>query len=349
VERREGSKVVIWPNIIVANIGWSDQYRDQAIHSSHTYVVDHGTGAEAFSFSPWEDGMFYGYIRDVGIHAEVHDKLWTVVFVSKPKESAPLRVVGWFERAIVGGYRERPEYEKDPDFPVLEDGLRHIYNTTTRNAHIVPVDDRQNLVLPKGHRLKSAGAYYVSGLDFPTDSEDQRAARNTMADWLRSVLPRRRDESRCARPPEVRPRSLPGVTIDDGGTPLGRSSVSESEEHVALRLWTCRNAEAVAGLARKTIAATETPLDSGDRVDVTFETNDTYWVVEVKSRNSPDSDHLRGIYQCVKYRAVAAAMRRVPTESVRALLVTERPLSDEHKSLVGEFGIAHFQAPLDHD
>ncbi len=47
------------------------------------------------------------------------------------------------------------------------------------------------------------------------------------------------------------------------------------------------------------------------------------FVIEVKSRISNSEDLIRGVYQCVKYRAVMAAQRCLPEKSIMALLVVE--------------------------
>ncbi len=81
----------------------------------------------------------------------------------------------------------------------------------------------------------------------------------------------------------------------------------------------------------------EVCLPSADRADLFLinETDLRIVCVEVKSRVSNDSDLLRGIFQCIKYRAILDAHQRYellrsPTHTennVRVLLVTECPLS----------------------
>jgi len=64
-------------------------------------------------------------------------------------------------------------------------------------------------------------------------------------------------------------------------------------------------------------------LLSGDEVDVFFEATNSADLVEVKSRRSADSDYMRGVYQCIKYRAVFRAQREgtTPDLNIRAILV----------------------------
>ncbi|MXV76291.1 hypothetical protein F4Z99_18715 [Candidatus Poribacteria bacterium] len=74
----------------------------------------------------------------------------------------------------------------------------------------------------------------------------------------------------------------------------------------------------------------EFELPSGDRVDVLFKSKRYCFAVEVKARISNDADLLRGIFQCVKYREVLKARRKVQGESykVDALLAIEGTLTE---------------------
>jgi hypothetical protein len=53
----------------------------------------------------------------------------------------------------------------------------------------------------------------------------------------------------------------------------------------------------------------EVRLLSGDEVDVLFQNRNSVLAVEVKGSNAPESEYWRGLFQCVKYRAVLRAMR----------------------------------------
>ena len=73
----------------------------------------------------------------------------------------------------------------------------------------------------------------------------------------------------------------------------------------------------------------EYDLPSGDRVDVSaWDQESVCWHIEVKSKISSAADLERGLYQCVKYKAVAEAMERVARtkRSVESLLVIEDDL-----------------------
>ena len=329
-------------NIIVANIGWSPTYEGEQISSAMGYVAEHGTGAEAYNFSPSRDGLFYGYIRSGERLAERSDRLWTIVFISKPREAELLRVVGWYEDAVIGGYRTRPEYGYDPTFPEVRPGERFIFSAVAAKAFVANAEDRDALILPRGHRIKTAGLYFAAGEDNPLDSADQRASRATMADWVRRILPPLRDTSRLDRPLMVEPVTFPGIEIDDGGSPTGYSSVAESDEHRALRLWAQANSLPFIG-QEGAGGETEWPLPSGDRVDAVHDTADGLWLIEAKSRRSGDLDLERGIYQCIKYRAVAKALHenKGQTRPIHAVLLTERDLPSRLVELAARHDIRH--------
>jgi hypothetical protein len=122
--------------------------------------------------------------------------------------------------------------------------------------------------------------------------------------------------------------SLSALSADAGtereGIPRGRKG--EGPTHKALRLWARDNPGAVVKRARGCRSETEVELPSGDRVDVVYFTEQTTYAVEVKSRISNDADFERGVYQCVKYRAVLQAMNPYQTRDIRVILLTERKL-----------------------
>ena len=97
----------------------------------------------------------------------------------------------------------------------------------------------------------------------------------------------------------------------------------------ALSLWT--HPGRIDKRFRDADSKTEVDLLSGDRVDVVYRTPDEVVAIEVKSRISDWDDFRRGVYQCVKYRAVMEAQEKEDTSGrrVRALLVTETPLPSD--------------------
>jgi len=85
-------------------------------------------------------------------------------------------------------------------------------------------------------------------------------------------------------------------------------------------------------------------LLSGDRLDVYFQLKDGKQIaIEVKSRISDDADILRGIYQCVKYKAVLSAECQTHGENanVDAFLVSEKDLSEENRKTANMLSVKY--------
>ena len=80
----------------------------------------------------------------------------------------------------------------------------------------------------------------------------------------------------------------------------------EGPEHAALKAWICTQA-ALFSLPSEILGLPEISLSSGDRPDVTFVHRRTVLAVEVKPAQAPEADIARGIFQCVKYKAVLDA------------------------------------------
>lgn len=86
------------------------------------------------------------------------------------------------------------------------------------------------------------------------------------------------------------------------------------------------NPEGFIGLDRKARRGeVEYLLPSGDTVDVLFQHKGDWIAVEVKSRISSNLDLARGLFQCVKYRAVIEAVQATQSldQNARALLGLE--------------------------
>lgn len=79
-----------------------------------------------------------------------------------------------------------------------------------------------------------------------------------------------------------------------------------SPEHRKLRDYIAAN-PSILNLPADVKGIVEYPLKSGDSVDVVFELSDRIVAVEVKSLRSNQDDIERGIYQCIKYKAVLDA------------------------------------------
>ncbi len=87
--------------------------------------------------------------------------------------------------------------------------------------------------------------------------------------------------------------------------------------------------------------AVEFPLPSGDSLDVLFLKGDCWTAAEVKSKKSLHADILRGMFQCVKYRAVIEAFQAVQNlpQSARVILILESKFPERLESQRDMLGI----------
>lgn len=114
----------------------------------------------------------------------------------------------------------------------------------------------------------------------------------------------------------------------------------EGEEHRRLKDRVASSPNLL-GLPPTARATKEAPLPSGDRIDVLFEAGHRLVAVEVKSSVSNDVDLTRGLFQCVKYRAVMEAERGVTRarHSIDVLLVIGRRLPAGLRPLQNSLGL----------
>ena len=136
--------------------------------------------------------------------------------------------------------------------------------------------------------------------------------------------------------PELRPAMNPqepdGLNFPGGG---------EGEGHQRLREWIMTHPEAIDERYAGRPTATEVMLKSGDRVDVVIylsdRRSDKTVAVEVKSRVSNEADLERGVYQCIKYKAIMDAMDM----NAEAVLVTEGDLPRRLRSFAHDRDVTH--------
>ena len=119
----------------------------------------------------------------------------------------------------------------------------------------------------------------------------------------------------------------------------GGSRGGEGPNHRALRLRVMREPHLVRRGLRSKMAKTEVELLSGDRVDVVCYHPSMTVAIEVKSNDSDWADLQRGVYQCVKYRAVIVAQDQRRNPKVEAWLVTERRLPGGLRALARREGV----------
>lgn len=106
----------------------------------------------------------------------------------------------------------------------------------------------------------------------------------------------------------------------------------ESDAHIALKEYVAMHPELFAKYGQFSMGKIEARLLSGDEVDVLFQNDEVTLAVEVKTAVAHPGELARGLFQCVKYRAVLRAMHDVKGElaNVLAILVTPQALPASH-------------------
>jgi hypothetical protein len=123
----------------------------------------------------------------------------------------------------------------------------------------------------------------------------------------------------------------------------GRGGLPESAEHKALKQFVLENPGRLRIGLKDPVGQIERSLLSGDKMDVEFVDGPRRIGVEVKSIMSGWPDLRRGIYQCIKYRAVMVAQSSVNADDAlcEAILVTEEPLPNDLATLARSLEITH--------
>ena len=128
--------------------------------------------------------------------------------------------------------------------------------------------------------------------------------------------------------PAADPTSLVNGTERDGMPPASSNrhygGPAESDEHKKLKYYVVNHPACIGVTGKPRRAEVEYRLPSGDEVDGFIENDTAAYLIEVKSVRSTEPDFLRGVYQCIKYRAVFRAERVLtPNLRIKAILVTE--------------------------
>lgn len=115
----------------------------------------------------------------------------------------------------------------------------------------------------------------------------------------------------------------------------------EGERHKALKEYVATHPKSIGLKAGTPNGTTEHPLPSGDFLDVSFLHREVWVAAEVKSAISPESDLIRGMFQCVKYRAVMEAVQtaKARPQNARAVLVLESSLPASLVALKNLLGV----------
>jgi hypothetical protein len=115
----------------------------------------------------------------------------------------------------------------------------------------------------------------------------------------------------------------------------------EGEDHRRLKEYVAANPSIVGLPSNLSPGTTEAPLPSGDKIDVLFDGQKRLVAVEVKSKISNEVDLARGLFQCVKYRAVMEAERgfKGARYSIEAMLVVGKQFPESLCSLQNSLAV----------
>ena len=127
-----------------------------------------------------------------------------------------------------------------------------------------------------------------------------------------------------------------GQSFGDGG---------ESDSHKELKEFIYNNPQVI-GIKEYVYKEMEHTLLSADRIDVWFEQKDGSCIaVEIKSAKSCDADIMRGLFQCVKYKAIMDAENKVKCSkaSNSSILVLGGSLSEQNINFRDKLGIKVYE------
>jgi len=140
---------------------------------------------------------------------------------------------------------------------------------------------------------------------------------------------------------DLSPATTDAAKIIDKAKTGHSAGGGEGPDHRALKEFVRDNPHLVGLPAGFPVGTVEAPLPSGDKLDVLFQARNRVFAVEVKSHISNDVDLTRGLFQCVKYRAVMEAERAFKGDSytINAVLVVGKQFPDPLKPLQNSLGV----------
>jgi hypothetical protein len=193
------------------------------------------------------------------------------------------------------------------------------------------------LVVRAGTNLPSTGAdaYVERYLNVEYSKLDDAQKREIINRIHESVwdFPRWRQVGKLAFGRKFVPPEPVSGESDGKAERLGFGGPPESENHLRLKKYVASHPREFGAPKDCKKGLMEYRLPSADEMDVLFMSTREQVVVEVKSKRSNSVDLERGVFQCVKYRAVLQAKSDVSNPesraTVRALLVSEHPLGSK--------------------
>ena len=123
-------------------------------------------------------------------------------------------------------------------------------------------------------------------------------------------------------------------------------SGGEGEEHKSIKEFIMSHPSTVNKNWKVIQSSTEELLPSGDRLDVFFVLKDDRHVaIEVKPSTSSDDDVTRGIFQCIKYKAVMDAARALDNGQyeTETMLIIAGSMSDANRLLANDLHVHYIE------
>ncbi len=119
----------------------------------------------------------------------------------------------------------------------------------------------------------------------------------------------------------------------------------EGEDHKRLKNYVATHPQVINLPSTSDHGRTEVLLPSGDSIDVSFRRPNEWIAAEVKPINAPVADVLRGLLQCVKYKAVMEAVQAIECEprAADAVLVLQGKLPFSLIPVRNTLGITVFE------
>lgn len=119
----------------------------------------------------------------------------------------------------------------------------------------------------------------------------------------------------------------------------------EGEAHKRLKEFVARHPHVIGLSSNTRRGTTEDPLPSGDSLDVSFREAEEWTAAEVKPLDAPIADVLRGLFQCVKYKAVMEAEQATKgrTRAATAVLVLQGPFPQVLVPIRNMLGVTVFE------
>lgn len=266
-------------------------------------------------------------INDVCKSKKTNEKvrLAIPILIHWAKQGGQQRTYGVLNRAL--GYEDGRNSSIGHILGAIDDVLVALQKRTGEK-----IPTLNAMVISPKTNLPSSGFSYVEpayegmtpeGKAIYVDGLNKKAVDYKNWDWVLSSL-------------GLKPYTV-GITADEQKILSGKhyGNGGEGKDHKALKEYIFNHPEEIGlkGVLKKEM---EHLLLSADRVDVYFELKSGEHVaVEVKPKSSPSDDILRGLYQCVKYKAILDAQDSVHGKYANnhCILVLGGKLNNDNESV----------------